>query len=63
VAPTFVAPVQTWPVAAASPSGLAIVHDTLYMATSNGGDKDSIPNNSANVLLHVALGDRDRPGG
>jgi hypothetical protein len=98
--PTFIAPVQTWPVAAASPSGLAIVDNTLYMAalrgtrlwrmritgntttdpqayftgtygrlrtvepspdgglwlaTSNGGDKDSIPNNSDNVLLHVAL--------
>jgi glucose/arabinose dehydrogenase len=101
--PTFVAPVQTWPVAAASPSGLTIVHDTLYMAalrgtqlfrmsitgctttapqayftgtygrlrtvekapdgglwltTSNGGDKDSIPNNSNNVILHVQLGRR-----
>ncbi len=99
--PTFVAPVQTWSVADASPSGLAIVDDTLYMAalrgtrlwtmkitcatttapvayftgtygrlrtveaspdgdlwlaTSNGGDKDSVPNNSSNVLLHVALG-------
>jgi glucose/arabinose dehydrogenase len=98
--PTFVAPLQTWPVAAASPSGLTIVHDTLYMAalrgtqlwrmtitgrttttpqayftgtygrlrtvergpdgglwltTSNGGDKDSIPNNSNNQILHVAL--------
>jgi glucose/arabinose dehydrogenase len=98
--PTFIAPVQTWPVAAASPSGLAIVDNTLYMAalrgtqlwrmritgnttadpaayftgtygrlrtvepspdgglwlaTSNGGDKDSIPNNSNNVILHVAL--------
>jgi glucose/arabinose dehydrogenase len=99
--PTFIAPVQTWPVAAASPSGLAIVDNTLYMAalrgtqlfrmtitgrtttapqayftgtygrlrtverapdgglwltTSNGGDKDSTPNNSNNVILHVALG-------
>jgi len=99
--PTFIPPVQTWPVAAASPSGLAIVDDTLYMAalrgtqlwrmritgrttttpqayftgtfgrlravepspdgglwltTSNRGDKDSIPNNSDNVLLHIALG-------
>jgi glucose/arabinose dehydrogenase len=99
--PTFVAPIQTWPVAAASPSGLTIVDDTLYMAalrgtelwrmtitgrtttapkayftgtygrlrtvehspagglwltTSNGGDKDSTPNNSNNVILHVALG-------
>jgi glucose/arabinose dehydrogenase len=99
--PTFVAPVQTWPVADASPSGLAVVRGTLYMAalrgtqlwrmritgtgttpprayftgtygrirtvepapdgglwltTSNGGDKDSIPNNSNNVLLHLALG-------
>jgi glucose/arabinose dehydrogenase len=104
--PTFVAPVQTWPVAAASPSGLTIVGDTLYMAalrgtqlwrmtitgrdattttppqpyftgvygrlrtveaspdgglwltTSNGGDKDSIPNNSDSRILHVALGRR-----
>ena len=100
--PTFVAPVQTWPVADASPSGLAIVDDTLYiaalrgtrlwtaritgrstttpvayftgtfgrlrtvepshdgglwLATSNGGDKDSVPNNSNNLLLRVALDD------
>jgi glucose/arabinose dehydrogenase len=99
--PTFVPPVQTWPVAAASPSGLAVVDDTLYMAalrgtqlwrmtikgrtttvpqayftgtfgrlrtveaapdgglwltTSNGGDKDSVPNNSNNRILHLALG-------
>jgi len=98
--PTFVAPIRTWPVADASPSGLTIVDGTLYMAalrgtrlwtmritgrttttpvayftgtygrlrtverapggglwltTSNGGDKDSIPNNSNNVLLKVAL--------
>jgi glucose/arabinose dehydrogenase len=102
--PTFVPPVQTWPVADASPSGLTIVDGTLYMAalrgtrlwtmritgrttsapvayftgtygrlrtverapggglwltTSNGGDKDSIPNNSTNVLLRVALGGED----
>jgi glucose/arabinose dehydrogenase len=102
--PTFVPPVQTWSVAEASPSGLTIVRDTLYMAalrgtrlwtmkitggttsppvayftgtygrlrtverspdgglwlaTSNGGDKDSVPDNSNNVLLHVALGDGD----
>jgi glucose/arabinose dehydrogenase len=101
--PTFIAPIQTWPVAAASPSGLAIVDNTLYMAalrgtqlwrmritgntttdpqpyftgaygrlrtvepspddglwlaTSNGGDKDSIPNNSNNVILHVTLNHR-----
>jgi glucose/arabinose dehydrogenase len=98
--PTFVAPKQTWPVAAASPSGLAIVDDTLYMAalrgtrlyrmrisgdgtqapesyfqgtygrlrtvepapdgslwltTSNNGDKDSVPNNSSTQILRVAL--------
>jgi hypothetical protein len=28
----------------------------LWMATSNGGDKDSVANNSDNVLLHVELG-------
>jgi glucose/arabinose dehydrogenase len=27
----------------------------LWLTTSNGGDKDSIPNNSGNVLLKVAL--------
>jgi glucose/arabinose dehydrogenase len=32
----FVAPVQSWPVAQASPSGLAIVHNTLYMAALRG---------------------------
>jgi glucose/arabinose dehydrogenase len=34
--PTFTAPIRTWPVAAASPSGLAIVDDTLYMAALRG---------------------------
>lgn len=28
----------------------------LWMATSNGGDKDSIPHNSDNKIFHVALG-------
>jgi glucose/arabinose dehydrogenase len=28
----------------------------LWLTTSNGGDKDSIPNNSDNLILHVALG-------
>ena len=100
--PTFIAPVQTWPVADASPSGLAIVDNTLYMAalrgtqlwqmritgtttttprayftgtygrlrtvepspagglwltTSNGGDKDSTPNNSDCAILHVEVND------
>jgi glucose/arabinose dehydrogenase len=32
----FIAPKQTWPVAQASPSGLAIVHNTLYMAALRG---------------------------
>jgi glucose/arabinose dehydrogenase len=32
----FVKPVQTWGVAQASPSGLAIVRDTLYMAALRG---------------------------
>jgi hypothetical protein len=31
-----VAPVRTWPVADASPSGLAIVNDVLYMAALRG---------------------------
>jgi glucose/arabinose dehydrogenase len=98
--PTFVAPVQTWPPAAASPSGLTVAHDVLYvaalrgtqlwrmrirgttttepqafftgrfgrlrtveaspdgglwLATSNGGDKNSTPNDSDNQFLHVAL--------
>ena len=97
----FIAPVQTWPVAAASPSGLAILHDTLYMGalrgqalwsmkitgdttttpvanfqgqfgrirtvepspdcglwitTSNGGDKDSIPDNSTTSILKITVG-------
>ncbi len=101
--PTFVAPVQVWPVALASPAGLAIVGDAIYvaalrgtrlwrmkitgntttaseeyftgaygrlrtveaspdgglwLATSNGGDKDSVPNNSATAILHVALNRR-----
>ena len=100
--PTFIAPVETWPVADASPSGLAIVDNTLYMAalrgtqlwqmritgtttttprayftgtygrlrtvepspagglwltTSNGGDKDSTPNNSDCAILHVEVND------
>ena len=99
--PAFTAPVQTWPVAAASPSGLAILHDTLYMGalrgqalwsmkitgdttttpvanfqgqfgrirtvepspdcglwitTSNGGDKDSIPDNSTTSILKITVG-------
>ncbi|MET7619394.1 PQQ-dependent sugar dehydrogenase [Streptomyces sp. NPDC005408] len=98
--PTFIAPVRTWTVADASPSGLAIANGHLYMAslrgtqlwrmritgsttgppqayftgtngrlrtvapspdgglwltTSNGGDKDSVPDNSNTALLHVAL--------
>jgi glucose/arabinose dehydrogenase len=28
----------------------------MWMATSNGGDKDSIPHNSNNQIFHVALG-------
>ena len=28
----------------------------LWLTTSNGGDKDSVPNNSTDVVLHVALG-------
>jgi glucose/arabinose dehydrogenase len=32
----FIKPVRTWPVAQASPSGLAIVHNTLYMAALRG---------------------------
>jgi glucose/arabinose dehydrogenase len=32
----FIAPKQTWPVASASPSGLAIVDNTLYMAALRG---------------------------
>lgn len=28
----------------------------MWMATSNGGDKDSTPNNSNNMILHVELG-------
>jgi glucose/arabinose dehydrogenase len=28
----------------------------LWMATSNGGDKDSIPHNSNNQIFHVTLG-------
>jgi glucose/arabinose dehydrogenase len=32
----FIAPVRTWPVAQASPSGLAIVNNTLYMAALRG---------------------------
>jgi glucose/arabinose dehydrogenase len=95
----FIKPVRTWPVAQASPSGLAIVNNTLYMAalrgtrlwvmhiqgsgtstpqafftgqfgrlrtvepspdgglwlTTTSGDKDSVPNNSNDKVLHVAL--------
>jgi glucose/arabinose dehydrogenase len=32
----FIKPIRTWPVAAASPSGLAIVNNTLYMAALRG---------------------------
>jgi glucose/arabinose dehydrogenase len=32
----FIKPIQTWPVANASPSGLAIVHDVLFMAALRG---------------------------
>jgi glucose/arabinose dehydrogenase len=32
----FIKPVRTWPVAQASPSGLAIVNNTLYMAALRG---------------------------
>ena len=28
----------------------------MWMATSNGGDKDSIPHNSTNQIFHVSLG-------
>jgi hypothetical protein len=28
----------------------------MWMATSNGGDKDSIPHNSTNQIFHVTLG-------
>jgi glucose/arabinose dehydrogenase len=34
--PSFIAPAQTWPVALASPAGLAIVQDTLYVAALRG---------------------------
>jgi glucose/arabinose dehydrogenase len=34
--PNFIKPVRTWTVANASPSGLAIVHNTLYMAALRG---------------------------
>jgi glucose/arabinose dehydrogenase len=97
--PNYLKPVRTWPVADASPAGLAIVDDTLYVAalrgqrlwvmritgdttappvayfqgefgrlrtveaspdgglwlTTTSGDKDSIPNNSNDQILHVAL--------
>ncbi|TCO57230.1 PQQ-dependent sugar dehydrogenase [Actinocrispum wychmicini] len=33
---SFVKPIRTWPVAQASPSGLAIVNDTLFMAALRG---------------------------
>jgi hypothetical protein len=28
----------------------------MWMATSNGGDKDSTPNNSNNRIFHLTLG-------
>ena len=34
--PGFIKPVQEWTVDVASPSGLAIVHDTLFMAALRG---------------------------
>jgi len=34
--PKFIKPARTWPVAQASPSGLAIVHNTLYMCALRG---------------------------
>ncbi|SDX11216.1 Glucose/arabinose dehydrogenase, beta-propeller fold [Amycolatopsis xylanica] len=99
--PAFKAPVRTWKVADASPSGIAIVHDTIYMSalrgealwvmkidgdttstpvayfhgkfgrvrtvepspdcglwitTSNGGDKNNIPDDTNAQFLHVSLG-------
>ncbi|MEV4277924.1 PQQ-dependent sugar dehydrogenase [Actinoplanes xinjiangensis] len=99
--PDLVAPVRTYPVAAASCSGMAIVRDVLYIAclrgarlyravisgdtltdvqqyfvgtygrlrtvepsidgnlwltTSSGGDKDSVPNNSNERILKVTIG-------
>jgi hypothetical protein len=30
----------------------------LWLTTSNGGDKGSVPNNSDNLILHVALNHR-----
>jgi hypothetical protein len=35
----------------------------LWLATSNGGDKDSVPNNSDNTILSVALGRRHHGAG
>jgi glucose/arabinose dehydrogenase len=100
--PGYIAPVQTYPVAAASCSGIAIVRDVLYIAclrgtrlyravidgdrlngiqqyyvgtygrlrtveptvdgnlwltTSTGGDKDSIPQNSNEKVFKIILGD------
>jgi glucose/arabinose dehydrogenase len=99
--PGFIAPAQTYPVEVGSCSGIAIVHDVLFvacergtrlyrevisgtaltastqllvgtygrlrsvepapggglwLATSNGGDKDSIPHNSTNQIFQVTLG-------
>ena len=101
-APGLVAPVRTYPVAAGSCSGIAIVRDVLYIAclrgarlyravisgdtltdvqqyfvgtygrlrtvepsidgnlwltTSSGGDKDSVPSNSNERVLKVAVSD------
>jgi glucose/arabinose dehydrogenase len=97
--PGFIKPIRTWGVAEASPAGLAIVKNTLYMCalrgqrlwvmhiqgngtstpraffqsqfgrlrtvepspdgglwvTTTSGDKDSIPNNSSDKILHVDL--------
>jgi glucose/arabinose dehydrogenase len=100
--PGYIAPVRTYPVAAASCSGIAIVRDVLYIAclrgtrlyralidgdvlsgiqeyyvgtygrlrtvepsidgnlwltTSTGGDKDSIPQNSNERIFKITLGD------
>jgi glucose/arabinose dehydrogenase len=41
--PTFVAPRHTWPVSAASPSGLAVVDDVLYLAALRGQRLYRIP--------------------
>ncbi|MET9629078.1 PQQ-dependent sugar dehydrogenase [Lentzea sp. NPDC006480] len=41
--PTFLAPKHTWPVSQASPSGLAIVDDVLYLAALRGQRLYRIP--------------------